>query len=97
MSKFSTRLEGLDSKAFNAASVYARLGHMIKMLTLDPFLLMGRSRNTWKASWDRDSGESSMTGISIRNLGCLSFLSLLVSLRLLRGFSNVVERQVLAC
>lgn len=37
-----------------------------------------------------------MTGISTRNLGCLSFLSLLVNLGLLRGFSRVVERQVLA-
>lgn len=67
------------------------------MLTGEPFLFMGRSPKTWRASWDRDSGESSATGISIRNLGCLSFLSLLVSLRLLRGFSKVVVRHVLAC
>lgn len=38
-----------------------------------------------------------MTGISTRNLGCLSFLSLPASLRLLRGFSKVVEREVFAC
>lgn len=37
-----------------------------------------------------------MTGISTRNLGCFSFLSLPTSLGLLRGFSKVVERQVLA-
>lgn len=37
-----------------------------------------------------------MTGISTRYLGCLSFLSLPESLGLLRGFSRVVKRQVLA-
>ena len=66
------------------------------MLTGEPFLLMGSSPNTSKASRERDSGESSMTGISTLNLGCFIRLSLLVSLVLLRGFSRVVERQVLA-
>lgn len=37
-----------------------------------------------------------MTGISIRNLGCFSFLSFPTSLGLLRGFSKVVKRQVFA-
>lgn len=37
-----------------------------------------------------------MTGFSIWNLGCFSFLSLPTSLGLLRGFSKVVERQVFA-
>ena len=38
-----------------------------------------------------------MTGISTRNFGCFCFLSLPVeSLGLLRGFSKVVEMQVLA-
>lgn len=37
-----------------------------------------------------------MTGISTRNLGCFSFFSLPTSLGLLRGFSKVDERQVLA-
>ncbi|PON61484.1 hypothetical protein PanWU01x14_146040 [Parasponia andersonii] len=69
---------------------------MIKMLTGDPFLLMGSSPNTSKANRERDSGESSMTGISTRNLGCLILLCLLVSLVLLTGFSRVVERHVLA-
>lgn len=49
-----------------------------------------------KANWERDWGESSKTGISRRNRGCFSLLSLLVSLVLLRGFSKLVERQVLA-
>lgn len=37
-----------------------------------------------------------MTGISSRNLGCFSFLIFPTSFGLLRGFSKVVERQVLA-
>lgn len=37
-----------------------------------------------------------MTGISTRYLGCFSFLSLPASFGLFRGFSRVVERQVLA-
>lgn len=65
-------------------------------MTGEPFLLMGKSWKTSDASWDSDAGESSMTGISTRNLGCFSFLSLPTSLGLLRGFSKVDERQVLA-
>lgn len=72
------------------------LGHRISIFTADPFLLMGMSPNKSRASWERKSGESSMTGISTRNLGCFSFLSLPASLGLLSGFSKVVERQVLA-
>lgn len=47
---------------------------------------------------DRETGESSMTGISTLNLGCFCFFSLpaSLSLGLFRGFSKVVERQVLA-
>lgn len=37
-----------------------------------------------------------MTGISTRYLVCFSFLSLPASFGLFRGFSRVVERQVLA-
>lgn len=48
------------------------------------------------ASAESESGESSMTGISTRNRGCLSFLSLPASFGLFRGFSKVAERQVLA-
>ncbi|KAF4395904.1 hypothetical protein G4B88_028074 [Cannabis sativa] len=69
---------------------------MIKMFTGEPFLLNGISPNTSKDNRERDSGESSMTGISTRNLGCFTLLSLLVSLVLLRGFSSVLERHVLA-
>lgn len=57
---------------------------------------MGKSRKTSRTSCDSDAGESSTTGISSRNLGCFSFLSLPTSLGLLRGFSKVDERQVLA-
>lgn len=35
-------------------------------------------------------------GISTLNLGCFSFLSLPISLGLLRGFSKAVKREVLA-
>ena len=67
------------------------------MLTGEPFLLIGNPLKTSKANWERDSGESSMTGISRRNLGCFVLLSLVVvSLVLLRGFSKVDERQALA-
>ena len=97
MSKCSTGVDGEDLKALTADSAEVMSGHRTRMLTGEPFLLMGRSLKKWRASWDRDSGESSATGISIRNRGCLSFLSLLVSLRLLRGFSKVVVRHVLAC
>lgn len=68
----------------------------MRILTGEPFLLVGMSPKTSKASWESEAGESSMTGISTRNLGCFCFLSLPVSLGLLRGFSKVVERQVLA-
>ena len=71
-------------------------GHRIKILVGEPFLLIGKSPKKSRASWDSESGESSMTGISTRNLGCLSFLNLPISLGLLRGFSKVVERDVLA-
>lgn len=37
-----------------------------------------------------------MTGISIRNLGCFSFLSFPASLGLFKGFSNVEARETLA-
>lgn len=71
-------------------------GHIIRILTGEPFLLMGMSPKMSKASWESDSGESSITGISTWNLGCFCFLSFPASLGLLRGFSRVVERQVLA-
>lgn len=69
---------------------------MIKILIGEPFLLRAMSPNISRASLETESGESSMTGISTRNLGCLSFLILPISLGLLRGFSKVVERDVLA-
>ena len=71
-------------------------GHNIKILMGEPFLLMGMSPKKSRASWDSESGESSMTGISTLNLGCLSFLNLPISLGLFRGFSKVAERDVLA-
>lgn len=70
---------------------------MSKILTDDPFLLSRRSPKTSKASWVNDSRESSISGISTRNLGCFCFLILPVSLGLLRGFRKAVERLVLAC
>lgn len=81
-----------------ARAMVVGLGQISKILAdeLDPFRLIPRSRKTSKASWIRDSGESSITGISTLNLGCFCFLILPVSLGLLRGFCNVVERLVLA-
>lgn len=79
-----------------AASFNLASGHRTKILMGEPFLLMGMSPKISRASWARESGESSMTGISTLNLGCLSFLILPISLGLLRGFSKVVERDVLA-
>lgn len=65
---------------------------------LEPFLVTGRSAKTSKASWVSESGESSITGISTRYLGWLSFLSFLVGrgIGLLRGFLRVVERESFA-
>jgi len=63
-------------------------------LTGEPFLLMGKSWKTSDASWDSDAGESSMTGISTRNLGCFSFLSFPTSFGLLRGFSKVGWKRI---
>ncbi|KAK4751608.1 hypothetical protein SAY87_005090 [Trapa incisa] len=84
---------GIDSKAFFAAT---ESGHSNRNLTGGPFLLMDRSGKTLVASSESESIESSMIGISTRNLGCLSFLSLPDSFGLFRGFSRVAERQVLA-
>lgn len=79
-----------------AASVKVGFGHMSRILTAEPFLLIGISSNMARASCEREEGESSMTGISTRNLGCFIFLSLPASLGLLRGFCKVVNRHVLA-
>lgn len=96
MSKCSTKFEERDSKASMAASVKEGFCHKITILTGKPFLLMGISPNTSRASWDSEVGESSTRGISTRNLGCFSFLSLPASLGLLIGFDRVVEREILA-
>lgn len=93
----STLLPERDLKATVAASFKLGLGHKIKILMGEPFLLMGMSPKISRASWESESGESSMTGISTLNLGCFSFLTLPISLGLLMGFSKVVERDVLAC
>lgn len=97
MSKCLTNSDELDLKAFIAASVKVEFGHMMRILTGGPFLLMGISPKTWRASLDSEDGESSTTGISTWNLGWLSFLSTFTARKvLLRGFSKAAERQVLA-
>lgn len=78
-----------------AASFKLVLGHKIKILIGEPFLLMDMFPKISSASWESESGESSMIGISTLNLGCFSFLILPISLGLLMGFSKVVERDVL--
>ncbi|CAN6560795.1 unnamed protein product [Malus baccata var. baccata] len=85
MSECSTGVEGQAPKAFNAASAKAAFDHTFKTLTLEDIRLMGRSWKSWRARWERDSGESSARGISSRNRGCLGFLSFVVRRRLLRG------------
>lgn len=97
MSECSTGLHGEAPKAFTADSAKTAFDHIIKTLTLEDLRLMGRSWKSWMARLERDSGESSATGISSRNRGCLGFLSLVVRRRLLRGLERVAERQVLAC
>jgi hypothetical protein len=79
-----------------AASFKLGLGQRSKILMAELFLLMDKSPNISRASLESESGESSMTGISTRNLGCFSFFSLPISLVLLRGFSKAVESDVLA-
>lgn len=68
------------------------------MAGIEPFLVMGKSAKTSKASWVSELGESSTTGISTRNLGWVSFLSFLVGMGigLLRGFLRVEERESFA-
>lgn len=69
------------------------------MVGFEPFLEMGRLAKTSKASWVRESGESSsMTGISTRYLGWVSFLSFLVErgIGLLRGLFNVEDNESFA-
>lgn len=98
MSMCSTWLLECDSKATTAASFKLGLGQRIKNLTIESFLLMGISMSPKisRASLESESGESLMTGISTRNLGCFSFLIFPNSLVLLSGFSKAVERDVLA-
>ena len=94
----SNRPDGTDLKASMPLFMVVGLGQISNILTdeTDPFLLIWRSLKTSKASWMRDSEESSITGISTLNLGCFCFLVLPMGLGLLRGFCKVVKRLVLA-
>ena len=82
-------------KVFWANSTIVGLGQRMSVDGFEPFLVMGRLAKTSKASWVSELGESSMTGISTRYRGWLSFLSFLVGMGigLLRGFFRVEERE----
>ncbi|KAM1057319.1 hypothetical protein ACFX13_031376 [Malus domestica] len=65
MSECSTGVEGQAPKAFNAVSAKAAFDHTFKTLTLEDIRLMGRSWKSWRARWERDSGESSARVIQV--------------------------------